>query len=244
MKQQQLLIIDDEFDVREILKYNLEKEGFAVETFENPVDCREYLKSNKPSLILTDWLMPYMNGLEFCKILKQSNEYKDIPVVMITCKADEVDVVTALEIGVEDYVTKPFRSKELVARIRRILNRQSVTGGYFNYFSSSTPIGKKLTYDDVLEVQNLKVFKHKHLVTINEKQIDLTYSEFKLLELLMQNPGKVYTRSQIIENECGHNYFITERAVDVKVVGLRKKLGDSGKLIKTIRSVGYKFAAS
>lgn len=235
MLGKKVFIVDDEYDIREFLQFNLKKEGFIVYTFENPVQAIEHFSYNLPDVVVTDWLMPGMDGLEFCKYIKRDKLTFQIPVIMITCKGEEIDVVTALELGAEDYLVKPFGIRELSVRIKKVLSK------HIPVFSNPEP--KMLSYNgnnDPLKGIGLEINRDAFTVTINNKRLDLTYAEFKLLEMLSGKPGKVFTRSQIIESDYGNDYYVTERSVDVKIVGLRKKLGEYGSMIKTIRSVGYK----
>ena len=234
-----ILIIEDEFDIREFLTYNLTKEGYSVKAYENPLEALQFIKSNPPDLLLTDWLMPEMDGLDVCKTLKMNRETSHIPIIMITCKSEETDVVTALEIGEDDYLTKPFRVKELLVRIKKYLRRNDLS--ILNHAEvNSIP---SLAKDDVhrIVINGLLIDQDNHSVTLDGQRLSLTYSEFRLLELLASRPGKVFTRNQIIENGFGNDYYVTDRSVDVKIVGLRKKLGKYENMIETIRSVGYKF---
>ncbi|HEY4787525.1 MAG TPA: response regulator transcription factor [Bacteroidales bacterium] len=235
-----ILIIEDEFDIREFLSYNLTKEGYSVKAFENPLEALQHIRINPPDLLLTDWLMPEMDGLDVCKTLKMNQETSHIPIIMITCKSEETDVVTALEIGADDYLTKPFRVKELLVRIKKYL-RKNDTPFMINHteyipFASDT---KNETRK--IKVNGLLIDQDNHTVMLDGQKLNLTFSEFRLLELLASKPGKVFTRNQIIENGFGNDYYVTDRSVDVKIVGLRKKLGKYENLIETIRSVGYKF---
>ncbi len=235
MLGKKVFIVDDEYDIREFLQFNLKKEGFIVFTFENPVEAIQQFKNNVPDVVVTDWLMPEMDGLEFCKYLKRDENTAQIPLIMITCKAEEIDIVTALEIGAEDYLVKPFGIKELSVRIKKVLSKRNQA-----LLSHENLRSKEQEPSDTLKTAGMEINRDAFSVSINSKKLDLTYAEFKLLELLSEKPGKVFTRSQIIENDYGNNYYVTERSVDVKIVGLRKKLGEYGCMIKTIRSVGYK----
>lgn len=234
-----ILIIEGEFDIREFLTYNLSKEGYSVNAYENPLEALKSIRHNPPDLLLTDWLMPEMDGLDVCKTLKMSQETSHIPIIMITCKSEETDVVTALEIGADDYLTKPFRVKELLVRIKKYLKRNE----YFSAMQADMQASSTAIQNDThhIKVNGLIIDQDNHTVTLDGQKLSLTYSEFRLLELLASRPGKVFTRNQIIENGFGNDYYVTDRSVDVKIVGLRKKLGKYENMIETIRSVGYKF---
>jgi len=235
--KKRILILDDEPDIHEILSYNLEQEGYVVSSFTNPFPAIEYLNHQPVSLILSDWLMPEMNGLQFCRYLKSNQLLKDIPVYFVTCKNEETDIISAFEAGAEDYIIKPFKINELLIRIRKTLR---------NSQPAPVPVVPKAVESvrsaSRIEMNGLVIDREDFCVYVDGKPVVLTFSEFKLLELLVRKPGKVFSRSQIIENEYGIPDHVNHRAVDVKIVALRKKLGDLGNLIKTIRSVGYKFS--
>lgn len=232
-----ILIIEDEFDIREFLTYNLCKEGYTVKAYENPLEALREVKNNPPDLLLTDWLMPGMDGLDVCKTLKMSKDTSHIPIIMITCKSEESDVVTALEVGADDYLTKPFRVKELIVRIKKYIRRNDPPQSF------ETNVTESQTFPDKsrIKINSLLIDQENHTVMLDNQKLNLTFSEFRLLELLASRPGKVFTRNQIIENGFGNDYYVTDRSVDVKIVGLRKKLGKYENMIETIRSVGYKF---
>lgn len=236
-----ILIIEDEFDIREFLTYNLSKEGYRVNAYENPLEALQFIKNNPPDLLLTDWLMPGMDGLDVCKTLKMNHKTSHIPIIMITCKSEETDVVTALEIGADDYLIKPFRVKELLVRIKKYLRRNDASFRNFDDFSSATTTNSEANR---IKINDLLIDQDNHTVTLDGQKLSLTFSEFRLLELLASRPGKVFTRNQIIEHGFGNDYYVTDRSVDVKIVGLRKKLGKYENMIETIRSVGYKFNES
>ena len=223
MNKYRLVIIDDHADVLEILHYNLTREDYEVKDFLNAVDALQYITTENTDLVITDWMLPEMDGLELCKKLKCSPATHSIPVVMVTGRNDEIDVVTALETGAEEYIAKPFRILELLTRVKKILRRR----GDDNM--------------DVITRGGLKIDLVSYKTYINGVLLDLTNAEFKLLELLARKPGKVYSRSQIIEQINGLGYFADQRTIDVQVVGLRKKLGQYKKALETVRSVGYRF---
>jgi two-component system, OmpR family, alkaline phosphatase synthesis response regulator PhoP len=235
-----VLVIEDEFDIREFLSYNLSKEGYLVSAFDNPCEALEAINSNPPDLILTDWLMPGMDGLDVCRAIKMNRDTSHIPVIMITCKSDESDIVTALEIGADDYMVKPFRIKELLVRIKKYIRRNEHPAT-INTSDVSSPSVTTIPDIHKIQVNDLVIDIDNYTVMLDGQKLNLTFSEFRLLELLASRPGKVFTRNQIIENGFGNDYYVTDRSVDVKIVGLRKKLGRYENMIETIRSVGYKF---
>jgi DNA-binding response OmpR family regulator len=231
MKKHRLVIIDDHYDILELLKYNFIKEGYEVKLFFNAVDALKYINIDNTDLLLTDWMLPEMDGLELCKNLKMSPSTQDIPLVMLTGKNDEIDAVTALEVGAEDYITKPIRIRELMSRIKKILRRKTTED--VNRVKKDTR--------ETIESGVLKMNLNSYKVFINEKLLELTIGEFKLLEMLARQPGKVFSRNFIIEKINGSQYFATERSIDVQIAGLRKKLGTYKDAIETVRSVGYRF---
>jgi len=232
MKKNRLVVIDDHYDVLEMLKHHLINDGYEVKIFFNAVDALKYINMDNTDLVITDWMLPEMDGLELCRNLKMSQSTQDIPLVMLTGKNEEIDAVTALEVGAEDYLPKPIRMRELLSRIKKILKR-----------SSPEDISRnKKEMRDIIECGPLKMNRVSYKVFLDNEQLELTIGEFKLLELLAGNPGKVFSRNQLIEKINGAQYFATERSIDVQVAGLRKKLGPYKEAIETVRSVGYRFS--
>lgn len=231
MKKYRLVVIDDHYEILELLKYNLVNEGYEVKMFFNAVDALKYVNVDNTDLVLTDWMLPEMDGLEFCKHLKMSPSTQNIPLVMLTGKNDEIDAVTALEVGAEDYITKPVRIKEMLSRIKKILRRKN------------TDDSSRLRKDEreIIDCGVLKMNLISYKVYIKGEELELTNGEFKLLEMLAKQPGKVFSRNQIIERVNGSQYFATERSIDVQIAGLRKKLGEYKDAVETVRSVGYRF---
>lgn len=229
MTRQHILVVDDERDIRELVCYNLRKHGFVVTPAPTGEDAITRARSDHPDLIVLDLMLPGVDGLDVCKILKGSAATADIPIVMLTAKGEEVDVVTGLEVGADDYITKPFSPRVLVARVRALL--------------------RKRTADDEPEADDTAVIQHGHLkidpgrhqVRLRDQPLDLTFSEFRILQHLVRRPGWVFSRHQIIDAVHGDDYPVTERSVDVQIVGLRKKLGAYGERIETVRGVGYRF---
>lgn len=230
MKKHKLVLIDDHPDTVELLKYNLSGEGYDVKGFFNAVDALKYITGDNTDLVITDWMLPEMDGLDLCRSLKHHASTQDIPVVMLTCRNEEIDVVTALEVGAEEYIAKPVRMKEMLTRIKKILRRR--TGDGF------VQTGKE--QKETISRGRLKVDLASYKAYLDESPLDLTIVEFRLLELLAKQPGKVFSRSQIMERINGMDYFAAERSVDVQVAGLRKKMGPYKDGIETVRSVGYR----
>jgi two-component system alkaline phosphatase synthesis response regulator PhoP len=225
--KEKILVVDDEESILDLVKYNLEKEGFQVIGVTSGEAALDKTKSLHPDLILLDLMLPGLDGLEVCKEIKYDPKTVQIPVIMLTAKGEESDVITGLELGADDYVTKPFSPKVLIARVRAVLRRKQK--------------GLPEKYDDVVRIDDLLIDSRKHTVSIKGTSLPLTFTEFKLLHLLAQRPGWVFTRSQIMDGLRGEDYVVTERAVDVQIVGLRKKLGAYGSMIETVRGVGYRF---
>ena len=226
MSRQSVLVVEDEEDIMEVIRFNLEKEGYEVNQALSGEKALQVIENNLPSLVLLDLMLPGINGLDLCRIFKQNDRTKAIPVIMLTAKSEDADIVAGLEMGAEDYITKPFSPRVLVARVRTILRRRES--------------GVK---DDscVIQVEGMQIHPGRHEVTMGENVVDLTPSEFRILHYLARRPGWVYSRDQIIDAIRGYGYVVTDRAIDVQVVGLRKKLGDYGKLIETVRGIGYRF---
>jgi two-component system phosphate regulon response regulator PhoB len=223
----QILIVEDEEDIRELVRYNLERENFAVTEAGSGEAGLKAAAKKKPDLILLDLMLPGKDGLQICRELKQSDASRDIPVVMMTARGEESDIVTGLELGAEDYIVKPFSPKVLVARVKAVLRRKA---------APAAP-----DVEDVLRIYNLVIHPGRHEVTVDGKPIDLTATEFGLVHFLARRPGWVFTRYQIVDAVHGEDYPVTERSVDVQVVGLRKKLKKAGDYIETVRGIGYRF---
>ena len=222
-----ILVIEDEEDIRELVRYNLKREAFAVTEAESGEVGLELVPKELPDLILLDLMLPGKDGMQVCRELKQDKATRDIPVVMMTAKGEESDIVAGLEMGAEDYIVKPFSPKVLVARVKAVLRRQSTV----------PPPSEK----DVLTVFDLRIDPGRHEVLLDGTPVPLTASEFGVLHFLARRPGWVFTRYQIVDAVHGEDYPVTERSLVVQVVGLRKKLGKAGEYIETVRGVGYRF---
>ena len=222
-----VLIIEDEEDLRELVRYNLEREGVTVVEAESGEEGLKTVEKRQPDLILLDLMLPGKDGMQVCRELKQDKETRGIPVVMMTARGEESDIVSGLELGAEDYIVKPFSPKILMARVKAVLRR------------NTTP---EPAEEATLRIGDLMIHPGRHLVKVNEKPIDLTATEFGVLHLLARRPGWVFTRYQIVDAVHGEDYPVTERSVDVQIVGLRKKLGTAGKMIETVRGIGYRFS--
>jgi two-component system phosphate regulon response regulator PhoB len=220
-----ILAVDDEEDILELIRYNLTREGYDVICVETGEDCLKQARQKQPDLILLDLMLPGIDGLDVCKALKGEDKTRPIPVVMLTAKGDDSDIVTGFELGADDYITKPFSAKVLVARIKAVLRRHAEVE----------------TDEEVLKRGNLLINRGRREVLVKGTSIMLTFSEFEILAHLARRPGWVFTRNQIVNAVKGDDYPVTERSIDVQIVGLRRKLGDAADCIETIRGVGYRF---
>jgi two-component system phosphate regulon response regulator PhoB len=219
-----ILVIDDEEDIRELIRYNLSKEGYRVECAMSGEEGLEILKSLIPDMIILDLMLPGIDGLEVCRQIKSEQNLKQVPVIMVTARGDEPDIVAGLELGADDYVSKPFSPKVLLARVKSVFRRGR---------------GASIDADEILTQDGLVVNPKRREVRVDNQLTELTNTEFKLLHFLMRQPGLVFTRDQIVEGVHGDDYPVTDRSVDVQVVGLRKKLGLYGAQVETVRGVGY-----
>jgi len=229
MSDKTILVVEDEEDVLELLRYNLDRNGFAVDSATTGEDAIDKARSVEPDLILLDLMLPGLDGLEVCKTLKRDPRTEQIPIVMVTAKGDEADIVAGLEVGADDYVTKPFSPRVLIARVKAVLRRPA----------RSLPPSR--SEQAIVEAHGVQIDPNRHRVTVKGKPVGLTSTEFRLLYFLAARPGWVFTRYQIVDAVHGQDYPVTDRSVDVQIVGLRKKLGSAGKLIETVRGVGYRF---
>ncbi len=226
MAKEKILVIEDEEDIFELVRYNLTKEGFSVIGAFSGEEGLKIAKSKSPDIILLDLMLPNIDGLDVCRNLRSQDDTSKIPIIMLTAKSDEADIVTGLELGADDYVTKPFSPRILLARIKAVLRRNK---------------HKPVTIDADLNVHNIRIHSGRHEVLLDDKSLDLTHTEFQILHFLASRPGWVFTRYQIVNAVKGEEYFVTDRSVDVHITLLRKKLGSSGKYIETVRGVGYRF---
>lgn len=227
MSKGSILIVDDEEDILELVRYNLEKEGYKVHCAATGEAAIQAARHESPDLMVLDLMLPGIDGLDVCRVLKNDPKTKAISIIMLSAKGEEADVVAGLEIGADDYVTKPFSPRVLLARVKSSLRKSKTSA--------------RTEPDTLIRVEALIIDPKRHEVTIDESSLDLTHTEFKLLHFLAQQPGWVFTRDQIVDAIHGHDYPVTDRSIDVQVVGLRKKMGEYGKYIETVRGVGYRF---
>jgi two-component system phosphate regulon response regulator PhoB len=226
MAKERILVVDDEEDILELVRFHLAREGYQLTLAETGEDALKKAKHETFDLIVLDLMLPGLDGLEVAKALKAETRSKGVPIVMLTAKGEDADVVTGLEIGADDYIAKPFSPRVLTARVKAVLRRRS-----------------KAALDDtrVIAIHELEIHPGRRTVLAGGKPLELTYTEFQLLCVLTRRPGWVFTRSQIVDAVRGSDYPVTDRSVDVQVVGLRKKLGPYGHYIETVRGVGYRF---
>jgi two-component system phosphate regulon response regulator PhoB len=225
MAKERILVVDDEEDILELVRYNLVREGYHVAGTLSGEEALRKARTEAFDLIVLDLMLPGIDGLEVTKKLKANDKTRHIPIVMLSAKGEEADIVTGLELGADDYITKPFSPRVLIARVRTALRRQIVTA------ENETA---------VIQIHELEIHPGRRTVLTEGNPVDLTYTEFQLLYILARRPGWVFTRGQIVDAVRGDDYPVTERSVDVQIVGLRKKLGTYGKYIETVRGVGYR----
>ena len=226
MAHEKIMVVDDEEDIQELVRYNLERNGYEVSCVSSGEEAIDEIRSFRPDLLILDLMLPGIDGFEVCRTLKNDPKAEHIPIVMLTAKGEESDVVTGLELGAEDYIVKPFSPQVLLARARAVLRRVA-----------REPVDE----GSVLKIKELVIHPGKREVLVKGKQIELTSTEFRILHYLARRPGWVFTRQQIIDAARGDDYPVTDRSVDVHIVGLRKKLGALGKYVETVRGVGYRF---
>jgi len=225
MANESILVVDDEEDVLELVRYNLDRSGYHVETATSGEEALAKARRKLPDLVILDLMLPGMDGLDVCKKLKNDAKTEGLPIIVLTAKSEESDIVTGLELGADDYVTKPFSPKVLIARVRRILRRA------VSRDMEKSPI----------RIRDLVMDPGRREVLAKGKHVNLTFTEFNILYALARRPGLVLTRYQIVDAVHGDDYPVTDRAIDVQIVSLRKKLGPCGSYIETVRSVGYRF---
>ncbi len=217
-----IAVVDDEPDIIHLLSIHLKKAGFSVDSFLNGTSFLKFLAASIPDLVILDLMLPDLDGFELCKMMKNDSRYSSIPVIMLTAKGQESDKVKGLELGADDYLTKPFSPRELIARVKAVL-RRTTTSKHGTLF-----------------IGEITIDPERFEVIIDQQPVNLTPVEFKILHLLAQNPGKVFSRERILDHLWGNEKAVIDRTVDVHIKNLRDKLGTSGELVKNIRGVGYK----
>ncbi len=231
MPKPSILIIEDDEDIQRLLSYQFIKNGFSVTCADSGEEGLEALSQERFDCLILDIMLPGMDGLDVCSRIRQGSENHSMPIIMLTAKGEEQDIITGLDTGADDYVTKPFSPKVLLARVNVLLRRSQIGGGGIEESNM-----EKFDAAEGLEI-DFECFS----VTADNKPVSLTMSEFKILSLLAKKPGRVFSRQQIIDEVMGQGYTVTSRTVDVQIHGLRKKLGAAGSLIETVRGVGYRF---
>jgi len=224
-----VLIVEDEPEIAELIQFHVEREGFSARTVGSGRLALDLIRRQKPDVVILDLMLPDLGGLDVCRRLKQAEETRSIPVMMVSAKGEETDVVSGIELGAEDYVTKPFSPKVLMARLKNILRRREE--------EAPPPPDARLALVD----GRLVIDPERHVVTVDGEQIDLTLTEFGILRYLAARPGFVRTRDQIIASVHGKNTVLSSRTVDVHMTALRRKLGPLGPCLETVRGVGYRF---
>jgi two-component system phosphate regulon response regulator PhoB len=226
MPKEKILVVDDEEDILELVRYNLTKEGYRAQCVQSGEQALVKAGEDPPDLIVLDLMLPGLDGLDVCKALKRNPATESIPLIMLTARGEDADIVAGLELGADDYVTKPFSPRVLLARIRATLRKRKQM---------------ELEESAIVRTGGLVIDSSRHEVTLHGNPVNLTVTEFRILHFLARRPGWVFTRDQIINAVRGDDYSVTERSVDVQIVGLRRKLGDAGHCIETVRGVGYRF---
>lgn len=226
MSKNTVLIVEDEEDIRALLLYNLAKAGFSATAVESGEEALQNALADRPDLIILDLMLPKMDGLSVCRELKASDSTRDIPIIIASAKGEEADIITGLEMGADDYLTKPFSPKVLIARIRALLRRTDQ---------------KPADRDDAVRIHELVLDPVRFRARLADEELVLTTNEFRVLHFLARHAGWVFTRYQIVNAVRGEDYVVTERAIDVQIAGLRKKLGDYADYIETVRGIGYRF---
>ena len=220
-----IAIVEDELDLAELIAFNLEKEGFSVFIATDGKTALKQITAELPDMVVLDLMLPELSGFEVCKALRNQKSTANIPIIMLTAKGEEIDRVVGFEIGADDYMVKPFSSRELILRIKAIFRRNC----------------RESNDDKIISSGNITLDKSRHLVTVNNIEVILTITEFKLLVSLLERAGRIQSREILLRDVWGYNHMADSRTVDTHITRLRSKLGESGDFIKTIRGVGYKF---
>ncbi len=223
-----VLIVEDEGDIADLIEFHLKREGYATRVVGSGDEALRQISRERPALILLDLMMPEIDGLEVCRRLKREPELRDIPIIMVTARGEESDIVVGLELGADDYITKPFSPRVLMARVKTVLRRtEPETTGHLSIAGGA-----------------ISIDEHRHVVRVNGEDVELTLTQYRLLHFLAQRPGFVRTRDQMVSAVRGEGAVLSSRVIDVHVAALRQKLGEFGDLIETVRGVGYRLADS
>ena len=228
MSRPKILVVEDEADILDVLEYTFSREGYRVLSTRNGGDAVDIARRESPRLILLDLMLPGLDGLDVCRKLKADAVTRDIPIIMLTAKGEETDIVLGLGLGADDYVTKPFSPRELVARVTTVLRRGPLRDGEGDQAR--------------LVFENLVIDPSRHEVLIDGEPVDFTPTELRMLHLLASHPGRVFTRSQLVSRVIGDGAYVVHRNIDVHIRGIRSKLGRQRTLVETVRGVGYRFS--
>ena len=226
MARELILVVEDDEDIQELIRYNLAQAGYRVAMAGSGEEGMKTARAKRPDLILLDIMLPGMDGLEVCRMLSAQDETRQIPIIMLTAKGEEADIVTGLQMGADDYITKPFSPRVLLARMKVVLRRQS---------------REVENTEQSLKIGEILIHPGRREVRVKGKLVELTFTEFGILHFLARHPGWVYTREQIVDAVHGEDYPVTDRSIDVQMVSLRRKLGGIGDALETVRGVGYRF---
>lgn len=226
MSTRRIVIVEDEPDIAEIITYNLEREGFEVRHSEHGTEGLRLIKEWQPNLAILDIMLPGMDGVEICRNIRHTDQIRDIPIIMLSAKDDEIDVVLGLRMGADDYVTKPFSPRELLERVKAVLRRRRVHEENSNERVAFGP---------------LQIDIERHEVKLENNNVELTATEFKILNCLAERPGRVFKRDDLLSRVLGDDAIVIDRTIDVHIRSIRKKFGDHRELIETVRGVGYRF---
>jgi two-component system alkaline phosphatase synthesis response regulator PhoP len=227
MPKKRIVVVEDEGDILEVLNYNLMREGYDVFAASDGVEGLRKIQQILPDLVLLDLMLPGIDGLEICRQMQSADQTQNIPIIMVTAKGEESDVVLGLGIGADDYIAKPFSPKELIARVSAVLRRQKTDSNY--------------NKNERIIVNGLQIDTVKHKASVDDIEVKLTATEFRLLHYLASHPGRAYTREQLLDRSLGNDTEVVDRNIDVHIRAIRKKLGEDRHFIETIRGVGYRF---
>lgn len=225
MPASRILIIEDERALTEVLTYNLKREGYETIVAHDGKEGLRKAQNLLPEMIVLDLMLPQMNGLEICRELRAGERTRNIPIIMLTAKAEETDQVVGFSMGADDYVTKPFSVKVLVQRLKALQRR----------------VAGEIDAGEVIEERGVRVDRRQHRAYVGDEEVELTPTEFRLLECMLRQPGRAFTRTQLMDSAIGESAVVLERTIDVHVKSLRRKLGAAGELIETVRGLGYRF---
>ena len=230
MGRKNILIVEDDENIQQLVSYNLIRNGYMVSCADTGQQALALINKEHPDLIILDLMLPEIDGIELCNMLRNNNETCTIPIIMLTAKGEEEDIIAGLEQGADDYITKPFSPKILIARVGAILRRKQTAEAL-----------AKPQKDSIIKIHGITIDTIRHEVIVEDEPVSVTVTEFNILKYLAKYPGRVFSRQQIIDEIRGYDYLIIPRAVDVQVFGLRKKLGSAGDAIETVRGIGYRF---